>query len=125
MSVSVYYTARRPFELSKAEQTGIERVIDRYSVRGPDQQYHRTGVGWNGEDFCLYAPPFDSPDVVLNGATKLPDSTEDVFWDAVQHWYQAVSEESAGLLPYAVWHVHVDDHEIQWDEGRQEFDPSL
>ncbi len=123
MSVSIYYTARRPRELSKAEQLGIERVIDRYSVKEQIDEYLRTGVGWNGEDFCLYRPPFRSPDVVLNGATKLPGSTEDVFWDAVQHWCQALSEIRR-LLPDASWDVHVDDHEIQWDESKQVFDPS-
>ena len=124
MSVSIYYTAKRPYELSKGEQAGIESLIDRYAVREQIDEYHRTGIGWNGEDFCLYAPPFESPDVVLAGATKLPDSTEDVFWDAVQHWCKALSEIRR-LLPEAVWDVHVDDHEIQWDEARQEFDPSM
>jgi hypothetical protein len=124
MSVSIYYTAKRHCELRKAEQTGIERVIDRYSVKEQIDEYNRTGVGWNGENICLYAPPFDSPDVLLDGATKLPDSTEDVFWDAVQRWCQALSEIRR-LLHDADWQVHLDDHEIQWDESRQEFDPSM
>jgi hypothetical protein len=124
MSVSIYYTARRRCELSMAEQAGIARVIDRYSVKEQIEEYHRTGVGWNGEDLCLYAPPFDSPDVMIEGATKLPNTTEDVFWDAVRHWCQALSEIRR-VLPDAVWDVHVDDHEIPWDELRQEFDPSL
>ena len=124
MSMSIFYTARRPCELSKAEQTGIERVIERYSVKEQIDEYNRTGVGWNGENICLYRPPFDSLDVVLEGATKLPDSTEDVLWDAVQHWCRAVSEIRR-LLPEADWHVSLDDHEIQWDENRQEYDPSM
>jgi hypothetical protein len=124
MSISIYYTATRPCELSEAEQTGIERAIERYSVKEQIDDYHRTGVGWNGEDICLYAPPFNSPNVVLEGATKLPDNNEDVIWDAVQHWCRALSE-TRRLLPDAVRHVHVDDHDIQWDESRQEFDASM
>jgi hypothetical protein len=123
MSMSIYYTAKRAFELSEAEQTGIVGVVDRYSVEEQIEEYHRTGVGWNGENLCLYAPPFDSRDVVFDGAAKLPDSTEEVFWDAVQHWCQALSEIRR-LIPDADWHVHLDDHEIPWDKSRQVFDPS-
>jgi hypothetical protein len=77
---------------------------------------------WNGEDFCLYQPPFDSPDTVLEGATRLPDQDEDIFWVAVRHWCQALSEIRR-LLPDAEWDVHVDDLDIFWDAERQVFDP--
>lgn len=125
MGMSIYYSARRSRELSEAEQARIRRVVDAYSVGRRIDEYERTGIGWNGEGrLCLFSPPFDSSDILLEGATKLPDTTKDVFWDALQHWCRALSEIRR-LLPDAVWNVHFDDHEIQWDEGRQEYDPTM
>jgi hypothetical protein len=125
MGMSIYYSARRPGELSEAEQARIRRVIDAYSVGGRINEDEQTGVGWNGEgELCLYRPLFDLSDILLEGATKLPDTTEDAFWDALQHWCRALSEIRR-LLPDAVWHVYFDDYEIPWDDGRQEYDPSV
>jgi len=122
MGISMYYTVSRPYELSKVEQNELEGVIKRYSVKERIDESHRTGVGWNGEDFCLYGPPFESPETILQGATRLPDSNDEVLWTAVKHWCQALSEMRR-LLFDAVWHVHVDDHDLEWNEERQEFDP--
>src|SRR5215831_1722933 len=122
MGISIYYAARRKVVLSETERRAVEGVVSRYSVRDRIEEYHRTGSGWNGEDFCLYDPPFDSPDIILEGATRLPDHDEDVFWVAVRHWCEALSEIRR-LLPAAEWHVHVDDLDIFWDAERQAFDP--
>jgi hypothetical protein len=125
MGISIYYSARRSRELSEAEQARIRRVVDAHSARGRIDEYEQAGIGWNGEgELCLYRPPFDSSDILLEGATKLTDTTEDVFWDALQHWCRALSEIRR-LLPDAAWEVHFDDHEIPWDEARQEYDPSM
>jgi hypothetical protein len=29
------------------------------------------------------------------------------------------------MLPDADWRVHVDDHDIRWDDDRNEYDPSV
>jgi hypothetical protein len=83
MGMAIYYTARRARKLSEAEQASVQRVIRGYSAEEQIDAYQRTGVGWNGEDLCLYQPPFDSPDVILEGATRLPDSSVEPFWDGL------------------------------------------
>jgi hypothetical protein len=122
MGISIYYAAHRPVPLTQGEREAVDEIVRRYSVADRIDDYHRTGLGWNGEDFCLYDPPFDTPDTVLEGATRLPDQDEEVFWVAVRHWCEALSEIRR-LLPDADWHVHVDDLAIFWDIGRQAFDP--
>jgi hypothetical protein len=122
MSISIYYAATRPYALTEAEQAQMKAIVDTYSVRGAIDEYNRTGVGWSGEDFCLYAPPFDTPNTILEGSTKLPLDDEDTFSVALRHWCAALLELRR-LLPDADWRVHLDDHEIPWDENQQAFDP--
>jgi len=122
MGISIYYEACRPGGMTERERQAIEVIVSRYSVEDRIEEYYRTSSGWNGEDFCLYEPPFDSPDTILEGATRLPDQDEEVFWVAVRHWCEALSEIRR-LLPDAEWHVHVDDLDIFWDAERQAFDP--
>src|SRR5262250_1732950 len=92
MGISIYYAARRPRGMTEREWEAVENVVRRDSVQDRIEEYHRTGCGWNGEDFCLYQPPFDSPDTILERATRLPDQDEEVFWVAIQHWCEALSE---------------------------------
>lgn len=122
MGISIYYEARRTAGLTDREREAVDEVVRRYSVEDRIEESNRTGYGWNGEDFCLYEQPFDSPGTILEGATRLPDQDEDIFWVAVQHWCEALSEIRR-LLPDAEWHVHVDDLDIFWDADRQAFDP--
>ena len=122
MGISIYYEARRPGGMTKPEQDAVEEIVRRFSVANRIEEYHRTGSGWNGEDFCLYDPPFDSPETIVEGATRLPDQDEEVFWVAVRHWCEALSKIRR-LLPDAEWHVHVDNLDIFWDAERQVFDP--
>jgi hypothetical protein len=57
-------------------------------------------------------------------ATKIPDNSEEAIWIGVQHWCEALSELRRAIAD-AEWRVHVDDHDIVWDEARQEYDPSI
>jgi hypothetical protein len=123
MGISIYYSARRAKELTDVEHKAIEEVVGRYSVKEQVEAYIWTGIGWSGEDFCLYDPPFDEPEIVLEGATRLPDSSQKELWAAVNHWCRALSEIRR-LLSDTIWHVHVDEHVIPWDEEQREFDPS-
>ena len=123
MSVSIYYTVCRSTALTEQEQEAVKEVVSRYSVADKVEEYLQTGSGWRGEDFCLYTPPFDSPDTILEGATKLPGHTDDAAWTAVLHWCKALSE-IRHILPDAKWHVHVDDDDIEWNEEQRAFDPS-
>ena len=88
------------------------------------ENYLQTGDGYNWESFCIYDPNDPTePDVVFEGATKLPDNSEDAVWGGLQHWCAALTEIRR-IIPDADWDVHVDDHEIQWDEAVGAFDPS-
>ena len=63
------------------------------------------------------------PDVIFEGATGLPDNSEEALWTGLQHWCNALTE-IRHALPDAEWHVHVDDHDIPWDPAAQAFDPT-
>ena len=65
-----------------------------------------------------------APDIVFEGATKLPDNSEEAMWTGVQHWCAALSEFRR-VLPGAKWQVTVDDHELTWDESTQSYDPAV
>lgn len=75
MGISIYYEARRPGGMTERERQAIEAIVSRDSVEDRLEEHHGTGSGWNGEDFCLYEPPFDSPATILEGATCLPDQS--------------------------------------------------
>jgi hypothetical protein len=123
LGISIYYTARRSSGLSDQEQSCIDEIVSRYSIKDRIDAYGTTGGEWLGEDFCLYDLPLDSADVILEGATGLPDGSEDALRAAVQHLCRALSEIRRAL-PNAQWRVQIDDHDIRWDEEREEFDPS-
>lgn len=122
MSVSVYYTAFRKADLSPEERRAVAAIKSKYSVNGRIEEYLKTGKGLNWESFIFYESPL-SPGAVLEGATSLPDNSEDATWIGVQHWCNALSELRR-QIPDATWHVHVEDHDIPWDDLRQEYDPS-
>jgi hypothetical protein len=121
VGVSIYYTARRSVALSQSEQDAVREIVSRYSVNEQIEQYLQTEKGWSGEDFCLYCPPLDSPDMILDGATKLPRE-EETLSSAIQHWCRVLSELRC-LLSDAEWRVHVDDFDVHWDHARHVFDP--
>jgi len=122
MSISIYYEARRKHPLTDVERAEIDAITQRFSVDDQIERYNRSGQGLNWESFCLYDPPTE-PDIILEGATRLPDKTEDAVWTAVQHWCAALSELRRAL-PHAEWRVAVDDHEMTWDASTQSYDPA-
>ena len=102
----------------------IEHLHASYSIRDQVERYGQTGQGRNGEDFCIYDGDNPTePSIIFEGATKLPDNSEDALWELLQHWCRLLSEVRRAV-PGAEWHVHVDDHDIPWDEEAQEYDPS-
>jgi hypothetical protein len=124
MSVSIYYTARRARPLSPDERAAVGRIRAAYSIRDQVERYAQARQGHNGENFHVYDPddPTESG-VVFEGATKLPDNSQDAMWELVQHWCRLLSEVRRAV-PGAAWRVHVDDHDIRWDEDAREYDPS-
>ena len=111
MGVSIYYLAIRARRLSEADNLEIGKLLNQYSHKRWIEEAHQTDVGWNGDDFSLCDPPFDLPETILQGATKLPDNSEDLFWMTIQHWCRLLTEIRR-LVPDAIWRVHVDDSDI-------------
>src|SRR4051812_34844377 len=124
MSISIYYSARRSTPLTDAERSRITRLEATYAVETQIDDYNRTGDGYNWESFCIYDPDDPTePDIIFEGATKLPDNSEHAVWDGLQHWCRALTE-IRHVLAGANWDVHVDDHDIPWIDATNEYDPS-
>ena len=122
MGVSIYYSASRDRPLSKAEHDAVQWQVDRFPL---DTLIRECGIPepeFTGEGFCVYSPPLE-PGVVFEGSTKLPGNSEEAMWIAIQHWCKLLTE-LRGVLQDADWHVHVDDHDIVWNEKLQIYDPA-
>jgi hypothetical protein len=124
MSISIYYTARRSRPLSTEERAAVDQLTAKYAIEDQLEEFLRTGEGYNWESFCIYdaADPTE-PGVVFEGATKLPDNSEDAFLNGLQHWCNLLSEIRRAV-PDAAWEVNVDDHDIPWNELTQLYDPT-
>jgi len=110
--------------MTDAERQAVWVTLKRYSVEDQIRERERTGEGPNWESFCVYdRTDWTEPDVIFEGATRLPDNSDVVCWVGLQHWCGALTDIRR-FLPDAVWSVHVEDHEIAWDEQTQAFDPS-
>ena len=57
-------------------------------------------------------------DIVFEGATKLPDNSEDATWVGLQHSCQLLTDIRRNL-PNVSWDVRVEDHVMVWDNERQ------
>ncbi len=124
MSICIYYTAKRDHTLTKEEKQKIENLIEEYSVEKEIAEYLKSGKGFNWESFCLYKlENQNKSDVILEGSTRLPDNSKEAIWEGVQHWSLLLSAIRC-VIPDAKWHVHVDDHELVWDEKYLEYDLS-
>ncbi|AEV68230.1 hypothetical protein [Acetivibrio clariflavus] len=123
MSVSIYYTARRNKPLTKEEQQAIDSLIKEYSVEKEISEYLETGKGFNWEPFCVYGPDPSEPDIIFEGSTRLPDNSKEAIWEGLQHWSLLLSAIRC-VIPDAKWNVHVNDHELIWDEEYSEYDLS-
>ena len=84
MSMSIYYTARRTSPLTPEESSAISQIVAEYDAK--TQQFIDNGIGDFWESFCIYdsAQP-SGPTVVFEGATQLPDSSEEAVWAGLQH----------------------------------------
>ncbi len=105
MSVSLYYTAKREYPITKQEQEAClktaEHYIDEYSL------------GDMYEGFCIYDNDEASEqNVIFEGATKLPlDEGEEHFGEVLDYWADCL-QEIIEILPDAQWDIHIDDADI-------------
>ncbi len=124
MSLSIYYTARRPAPLSDQEEQEIHKVLARYSVDSRVKRFAETGEGLNWKPFGITASSDSSAgDVVFEGSTPLPDNTEEAFSQGVIHWCNALSALRR-IIHKAMWSVRVEDQEIAWDYQHDRYDPA-
>lgn len=123
MSVSIYYTAKRQHHLSAEEKAAIEQIVTSRDVIDELEKYLQTGSGYNWETFCIYDVDSKS-DVIFEGATKLPNNTEDAVLVGLEHWLSTLSLIRR-VLSNSEWHVHIDDIDIPWNRATQSFDLSL
>ena len=121
MSISIYYTVSRNHPLTEDEVSKVNSIMDSYSVDNKIEEYLKTGIGLNWESFCIYEN--DDENVLFDGATKLPNNSEDATWIGIQHWCEMLSKIRK-ILNNSSWDVRVEDHEIHWDENNKEYDPS-
>lgn len=107
MSVSIYYTARRPAPLTEAERDTLEGVLEACEAAHPFPGEYEEGVR-------LYYDGLSGPDTVAFGATKLSSDMDRAF-----RMIDYVLDSASALhrvLPGADWHIHLDDIDIPWDE---------
>jgi hypothetical protein len=124
VGVSIYYSASRQRPLSPAECAAIEWAVTRFPVESLIRECRVSEEEFNGESFYVYPRDENTePNVVFEGATKLPSCTDDAMWVAVQYLCEVLSEVRRVLYD-AEWHVHVDDYDIAWDDKKQAFNPS-
>ena len=124
MSLSIYYSARRPTPLSEQEQVEVQKVLVRYSVESRVKRFEETGEGLNWRPFGILASSdFSTADVVLEGSTPLPDNTEEAFSAGVVHWCNVLSALRR-IIHKAMWSVRIEDQEITWDYQNDRYDPA-
>jgi hypothetical protein len=122
MSISIYDTARRDWPLSPDELNAISGAIQSYSLEELIEEHGLNDAEFNGESFCVYDPSeADEPGIIFEGATKLPSTSVEVFWAAIQYWCECLSEIRR-IVPDATWRVHIDDQELQWDAKRRKYE---
>lgn len=103
MSVSLYYTAKRDYPISKQEQEAYQKVVEGYITKFPLKDMY--------ESFCVYDLDETSEEnVIFEGATKLPLDQGDIA--KVYDYWEACLQEIIYLLPDAQWYIHVDDTDV-------------
>ncbi|MFG2332668.1 hypothetical protein ACGFMM_23975 [Streptomyces sp. NPDC048604] len=104
MSVSLYYSATRAEPLTGAESAEVARVVTA----------HMDAFPYDDEESLYLYDRTTPPDEVLAGSTKLPLEWERV--EPVLDHVLASLTELRRAIPGAQWRVHVDDHDVPWDE---------
>lgn len=107
MAMSIYYTAIRKRTLDKEERERVQSIVDMYCAKFPFENKH--------EDFCLYKEPFDEPNIVLDGATRIP-WIRSIFYDVIVYWLKCLTELTM-LLSDCEWKARLDNVSLIWEGG--------
>lgn len=105
MSVSLYYTAKREYPISKQEQESCQKIVECYIAEYP--------LGDMYESFCVYDMSSPSEkNVIFEGATKLPlDEGESHLLEVLDYWADCL-QKIIDILPHARWNIHIDDADV-------------
>jgi len=106
MSMSLYYNAVRETAMNDEEREGVQTAAGRYIADYPFETRH--------EDFCLYSEPLDGENVILAGATKIPQRRGE-FYEVILHWLKCLTEIRRALHG-CEWDVRLDNVDLIWDE---------
>jgi len=86
------------------------------------EEYLKTGKGHNWVSFSIYDLETQTvSDVIFEGSTELPVNSKYAIFDGLEHWASLLTG-IRNVLEDAEWHVHVDDHDLVWDEENLEYD---
>lgn len=105
MSVSLYYHAHRATPLTEAESASVERVVAAHVASFPYD---------DEECLYLYDRAAREREEVVAGSTKMPFDPGHLM-PVIVHVLDSVTELRRAL-PGAVWRVHMDDLDVEWDE---------
>ena len=128
MSLSIYYNATRDHPLTAAEKGIVSANLKQFSVEEKIEAYQQTGEGWNGESYTFYTDADgdflagEEDQVVLEGATTLPDSSDEMTEEALQYFCNALTQLRLAI-PTLKWEVDFEDIEIKWDDSFKRYVP--
>jgi hypothetical protein len=120
MGMSIEYTAARERALSDVERRRMAEVLRQFSVERQIERHRATGEGPNWDPFTLFEPPYREPGTIIEGATRLPDNTQDALVMGLQHWCDLLAELRKEIGD-AQWRVSVDRKPIPWDADNEEY----
>ena len=104
MAMSIYYTAKRTYQMNDEEKANVRSVADKYCKEFPFDFRH--------EDFCLYDEPFDEENTILAGATAIPQKK---YYDVILYWLKCLTDITR-ILHECEWDVRFEDVDLIWEE---------
>lgn len=119
--MSIQYSAARGRALTDVERRLLEEKLRQFSVDRQIEKYRTTGEGPNWDPFTLFDPPYREAEIIIEGATRLPDNTQDAVVMGLQHWCDLLAELRKEIEG-AQWRVMVDRRPIPWDEESGEYE---
>ncbi|CAM3952935.1 hypothetical protein NOGI109294_20120 [Nocardiopsis gilva] len=135
MGISLYYTARRQHGLSDSERDAVEHVLTEANEKLV-ARLNRNLPRWkedgtvpssieDASQICegLHLHLSDAPDVILDGSSKVSHGScgMEPLMEQVEYYTQCALPRLRQALPGAAWWVHLDDHDLTWDEENGEY----
>lgn len=118
MGISLYFRAERSKALSASERKRLQQLVDVYQVSALEaaRAVRKNGRLWES----LFVDASVESPVIWQGSAGLPMDQRAIM-AALEHWATLLGKARAELKG-AKWHVHVDDHVLNWIEADQAYD---